>query len=103
MLKWPFSEKHLYHNESWELMIRRWNKLVRDFHMKNGLYDISKIPDIYDCIKYDLQHNNDVLKFDEAETLHALSKAMADIVIPQVGSSLGVECALTCFTFCPVH
>ncbi len=60
---------------------------MRDFHMKNGLYDISKIPDIYDCIKYDLQHNNDVLKFEEAETLHSLSKAMADIVIPQVSGS----------------
>ncbi len=62
---------------------------MRDFHMKNGLYDISKIPDIYDCIKYDLQHNNDVLKFEEAETLHSLSKAMADIVIPQVSDCHG--------------
>ena len=47
----------LYHSESWELMIRRWGKLSEDFKLKNAQYDISKIPDIYDCIKYDLQHN----------------------------------------------
>ena len=65
-------------------MIRRWNKLLKDFKMKTGLYDISKIPDIYDCTKYDLQHNNNSLNFEDIETLHNLSKAMADIVIPQV-------------------
>ena len=74
----------LYHSESWELMLRRWTKLLKDFDVKNEHYDISKIPDIYDCIKYDLQHNNSVLRFPEASKLHNLSKAMADIVIPQV-------------------
>ena len=74
----------LYHSESWELMIRRWSKLFKDFKMKDGSFDISKIPDIYDCIKYDLQHNIKVLRFVESELLHSLSKAMADIVIPQV-------------------
>jgi len=49
-----------------------------------GQYDVSKIPDIYDNIKYDLQHNGTLLDTDEAENLHVLSKAMADIVIPQV-------------------
>ncbi|KAK2178602.1 hypothetical protein NP493_538g05035 [Ridgeia piscesae] len=76
-------EMKLYHGESWELMIRRWNKLVKDFGMKNDQYDISKIPDIYDCIRYDLQHNMKTLRFTEAEELHAYAKAMADIVIPQ--------------------
>ncbi len=74
----------LYHNESWELMIRRWSKLLKDFRLKNSQFDISKIPDIYDCIKYDLQHNIKVLRFKEADHLHNISKAMADIVIPQV-------------------
>ena len=45
---------------------------------------ILQVPDIYDCIKYDLQHNMKILRFPEGETLHALSKSMADIVIPQV-------------------
>ena len=62
---------------------------MKDFGMKNDQYDISKIPDIYDCIRYDLQHNMKTLRFTEAEELHAYAKAMADIVIPQVNAVLG--------------
>lgn len=66
-------------------MARRWGKLERDFYLtKSNRFEISKIPDIYDCIKYDLQHNQEVLQFDDAEELYACSKAMADIIIPQV-------------------
>ena len=79
------SELKLYHGESWELMLRRWTKLFKDFHLKNNQYDISKIPDVYDCIKYDLLHNNKILRFPEADELHNLAKSLADIVIPQVG------------------
>ena len=31
--------------------------LLQDFKLKSGQFDISLIPDIYDCIKYDVQHN----------------------------------------------
>ena len=74
----------LYHSETWELLIRRWSKLTKDFRMKNDQYDISKIPDIYDCVKYDLLHNKKVLRDNGLNQLHGMSKAMADIVIPQV-------------------
>ncbi|MEQ2174448.1 Inositol hexakisphosphate and diphosphoinositol-pentakisphosphate kinase 1, partial [Goodea atripinnis] len=69
----------LYHSETLELMLQRWSKLERDFRMKNGRYDISKIPDIYDCIKYDSQHNASVGLEDTLE-LFRLSRALADIV-----------------------
>ncbi|KAG5834155.1 hypothetical protein ANANG_G00258420 [Anguilla anguilla] len=72
----------LYHSETLELMLRRWSKLEKDFKMKNGRYNISKIPDIYDCIKYDVQHNGS-LKLDHTMEIYRLSKALADIVIPQ--------------------
>uniref|UniRef100_A0A8C8S6A2 Inositol hexakisphosphate and diphosphoinositol-pentakisphosphate kinase n=1 Tax=Pelusios castaneus TaxID=367368 RepID=A0A8C8S6A2_9SAUR len=72
----------LYHSETLELMLRRWAKLEKDFKTKNGRYDISKIPDIYDCIKYDVQHNVS-LKLENTMELYRLSKALADIVIPQ--------------------
>ncbi|XP_010213755.1 PREDICTED: inositol hexakisphosphate and diphosphoinositol-pentakisphosphate kinase 2 [Tinamus guttatus] len=72
----------LYHSETLELMLRRWAKLEKDFKTKNGRYDISKIPDIYDCIKYDVQHNCS-LKLENTMELYRLSKALADIVIPQ--------------------
>ncbi|KAG5890699.1 hypothetical protein JTB14_016529 [Gonioctena quinquepunctata] len=73
----------LYHGETWELMGRRWGKIEKDFFTKNKKYDISKIPDIYDCIKYDLQHNQHTLQFEQAEELYTYAKYLADIVIPQ--------------------
>ncbi|KAM3874341.1 inositol hexakisphosphate and diphosphoinositol-pentakisphosphate kinase 2 [Diretmus argenteus] len=76
------SDMQLYHSETLELMLRRWSKLEKDFKMKNGRYNISKIPDIYDCIKYDVQHNSS-LKLDNTMEIYRLSKALADIVIPQ--------------------
>lgn len=73
----------LYHGETWELMGRRWGKIEKDFCTKHKRFDISKIPDIYDCIKYDLQHNNHTLQFEQAEELYIYAKYLADIVIPQ--------------------
>ncbi|XP_063305031.1 inositol hexakisphosphate and diphosphoinositol-pentakisphosphate kinase 1 isoform X3 [Pelobates fuscus] len=76
------ADLQLYHSETLELMLQRWSKLESDFRMKNGRYDISKIPDIYDCVKYDVQHNSS-LKLDGTEELFKLSKYLADIIIPQ--------------------
>ncbi|XP_058985841.1 inositol hexakisphosphate and diphosphoinositol-pentakisphosphate kinase isoform X8 [Musca domestica] len=73
----------LYHGETWDLMRCRWEKIEKDFSTKSKLYDISKIPDIYDCIKYDLQHNQHTLQYDQAEELYIYAKYLADIVIPQ--------------------
>lgn len=73
----------LYHGETWELMGRRWGKIEKDFCTKNKSFDISKIPDIYDCVKYDLQHNQHTLQFEQAEELYIYAKFLADIVIPQ--------------------
>ncbi|KAL0967932.1 hypothetical protein UPYG_G00260030 [Umbra pygmaea] len=72
----------LYHSETLELMLQRWSKLERDFRNKSGRYDISKIPDIYDCVKYDTQHNA-TLGLEDTLELFRLSRALADIVIPQ--------------------
>ncbi|XP_058854950.1 inositol hexakisphosphate and diphosphoinositol-pentakisphosphate kinase 2-like isoform X1 [Acipenser ruthenus] len=76
------ADLQLYHSETLELMLQRWSKLERDFRMKSGRYDISKIPDIYDCIKYDVQHNSS-LGLEDTLELFRLSKALADIIIPQ--------------------
>lgn len=77
------SDLQLYHSETLELMLQRWSKLERDFRMKNGRYDISKIPDIYDCVKYDVIHNA-TLGLEDTLELFRLSRALADVVIPQV-------------------
>ncbi|XP_045562353.1 inositol hexakisphosphate and diphosphoinositol-pentakisphosphate kinase 1 isoform X2 [Salmo salar] len=76
------ADLQLYHSETLELMLQRWSKLERDFRNKSGRYDISKIPDIYDCVKYDTQHNS-TLDLEDTLELFRLSRALADIVIPQ--------------------
>ncbi|EHH63033.1 hypothetical protein EGM_15919 [Macaca fascicularis] len=81
-LPFKVSDLQLYHSETLELMLQRWSKLERDFRQKSGSYDISKIPDIYDCVKYDVQHNGSLGLQGTAELLR-LSKALADVVIPQ--------------------
>ncbi|GAB6021308.1 hypothetical protein CHUAL_003923 [Chamberlinius hualienensis] len=73
----------LYHGETWDLMQRRWGKLEKDFQLKSDQFDISKVPDIFDCIKYDLQHNQHKLQYDSAIELYMYAKALADIVVPQ--------------------
>lgn len=92
----------LYHGETWDLMARRWGKIEKDFFSTKNKFDISKIPDIYglyssrltiandihnlfisDCIKYDLQHNQHTLQYEQAEELYLYAKYLADIVIPQ--------------------
>ncbi|XP_072480870.1 inositol hexakisphosphate and diphosphoinositol-pentakisphosphate kinase 1 isoform X3 [Notamacropus eugenii] len=76
------ADLQLYHSETLELMLQRWSKLERDFRQKSGRFDISKIPDIYDCVKYDVQHNGSLGLQGTSELLR-LSKALADVVIPQ--------------------
>ncbi|XP_020814075.1 inositol hexakisphosphate and diphosphoinositol-pentakisphosphate kinase-like [Drosophila serrata] len=73
----------LYHEETWDLMRCRWEKIEKDFRSKSKKFDISKIPDIYDCIKYDVQHNQHTLQYDRAEELYVYTKNLADIVVPQ--------------------
>uniref|UniRef100_A0A183CN09 Inositol hexakisphosphate and diphosphoinositol-pentakisphosphate kinase n=1 Tax=Globodera pallida TaxID=36090 RepID=A0A183CN09_GLOPA len=85
-------ERTLYLNETWDLAERRWTKELREFRKpsKNGAgdgfdFDISKIPDIYDNIKYDMEHNPDLCINNEGEfeRFYLCVKNMADIVVPQ--------------------
>ncbi|CAF0765321.1 unnamed protein product, partial [Rotaria sordida] len=74
----------LFQSETWDLCLRRWLKLGKDFYdARKDKFNISKVPDIYDSIKYELLHNKDALQFPYAEDLYVCSKALADIVVPQ--------------------
>lgn len=45
--------------ESIKLFLHRWEKLEKDFYnKKKDYFDVSKIPDIYDQLKYDVYHNS---------------------------------------------
>ncbi|KAM9765119.1 inositol hexakisphosphate and diphosphoinositol-pentakisphosphate kinase 2 isoform 3-T3 [Menidia menidia] len=93
------ADLQLYHSETLELMLQRWSKLERDFRMKNGRYDISKIPDIYDCVKYDVIHNGSLGLQDTLE-LFRLSRNLADIVIPQEYGINKVEKLDIAYAYC---
>lgn len=59
-------------------------KLEKDFYnVQTDRFDISKVPDIYDTIKYDLLHNQNIFQGSNAEDLYVCSKALADLVVPQ--------------------
>ena len=93
----------LYNGETFEMMARRWSKLEKDFKTRpcekqaDCTFDISKIPDIYDCIKYDSLHNAQ-LPIPCKNELYAASKALADVVVPQVSH---FEASFGLFSFKP--
>ncbi|XP_059371197.1 inositol hexakisphosphate and diphosphoinositol-pentakisphosphate kinase 2-like isoform X2 [Carassius carassius] len=93
------ADLQLYHSETLEMMLQRWSKLERDFRMKSGRYDISKIPDIYDCVKYDVQHNS-CLGLEDTYELFKLSRALANIVIPQEYGINKVEKLDIAYAYC---
>lgn len=75
-------DSNLCNAESLSLMYKRWEKLLRDFFNKKKMrFDMSKIPDIYDCAKYDILHNRH-LNLKHMRELYICSKALADFVIP---------------------
>ncbi|KAL7677580.1 hypothetical protein ACOME3_003815 [Neoechinorhynchus agilis] len=74
----------LYHGESWELVLRRWAKLEKDFYDKNkDRFDFSKVAVIYDNIRYDCAHNQKIIQFPKADTLLKLSRLLSGIIVPQ--------------------
>ena len=69
-----------------QLAHSRWAKLGKDFYSKKkNIFDISKIPDIYDCVKYDVIHNSELLRMEPPNLMKIfiVSKLLADIVVPQ--------------------
>eukprot|EP00731_Ephydatia_muelleri_P011804 Em0006g698a len=72
----------LYHEETIDMMINRWTKLDKDFKPPDGKFDITKIPDIYDCVKYDLLHNSQLCP-NILSDIYRTAIHLADIVIPQ--------------------
>jgi hypothetical protein len=71
--------------ESLWLVCERWRKLHKDFYnAKKDRFDLSKIPDIYDCIKYDALHNTGLRLRGVAE-LYALRHGEPDQVLAHCG------------------
>jgi len=71
----------LCEKESLSLMRERWSTLVSGFYDKEtGECDPTKIPDVYDSIRYDAHHNQEFLQF--IRPLYRGVKRLADFVVP---------------------
>jgi inositol-hexakisphosphate/diphosphoinositol-pentakisphosphate 1-kinase len=71
----------LYEDETYFLMLYRWETLNRDF-IKDGQYDLSKVPELHDMCRYDVLHNFHVAREVLEELFHA-ADLFADCVVPQ--------------------
>jgi hypothetical protein len=69
------------------LMTARWKELCRDFYSrKKDRFNVSKISDIYDCIKFDLIHHHDY-GLEEMLQLYGTSRRYVDSRSPSLLSS----------------
>ena len=73
--------------ENMVLILKRWRKLEIDFFdSKRSLFNISKIPDIYDSIKYDVLHNRDHFNSSRlvpfTSKIFEIAKLLASFVVP---------------------
>lgn len=69
--------------ETLRLLHQRWKKLHEDiYNKKSESFDISKIPDVYDCTKYDAIHNYRNLHFNELEALYQTARCLSEFVAP---------------------
>ena len=75
--------RKLYNNETTVLMLDRWLKLAKDFFdTKKDMFDLTKVPDIYDMIRYDSLHNSHI-NLKGMEELLRLSTSFENTVVPQ--------------------
>lgn len=67
------------------LSFKRWRKLEIDFYKKKeGIYDISKIPDIHYSIRYDVLHSKNFYSLNKTtcDKLLVCAGALAKFIIP---------------------
>jgi inositol hexakisphosphate/diphosphoinositol-pentakisphosphate kinase len=84
-LKSCVQEGALYDSETMSGVFDRWSKVHGEFVSKRDpiVFNVSKIPDVYDCARYDCLHNFLPQLREALREVFALSKWLAFIVIPQ--------------------
>ena len=86
------SEIKLYHKETYHLFHARWKKICDDFYDEDSdTYDISKLPDLFDNIKYDLMHNVPPLSNKSMWELYHTTQGIAAFVVAQEYGLSGTE------------
>jgi inositol hexakisphosphate/diphosphoinositol-pentakisphosphate kinase len=84
------NEMQLCQGELLSSVLERWRKLQRDFWRKDS-YDTRKLPDIYDCIKYDFLHNQQELNLETAPALYETIAPLASLINPQEYGLTAIE------------
>ena len=67
------------------LVYKRWYKLQKDvYDHKTDKYNVSKLPDIYDSIAYDMKHNRIVIErmYSKCNELMEVARDLAYFVVP---------------------
>lgn len=83
------------------LVYKRWYKLQKDFYdFKKDQFNVSKIPDIFDSINYDMKHNEDILTkmYNRSNELFEVARDLAYFVVPNE-YGLRSECKLEAARF----
>eukprot|EP00052_Salpingoeca_macrocollata_P023444 m.205936 g.205936 ORF g.205936 m.205936 type:complete len:1008 (-) comp22029_c0_seq5:38-3061(-) len=69
-------------NESVASLQLRWSDLYQQFFNETKQkFDLSKIPDVYDSVKYELLHNSHLPFISAVQELFPLAKSFADVVV----------------------
>jgi len=69
------------HGQPYIIQLKRWKKIANDFVKKDGTFDISKIPEICDNIKFDLLHSPQLTNEHRLQLL-ALSQLLCRLIVP---------------------
>lgn len=67
--------------EPYLLSLKRWKKIANDYVRKDGEFDISKLPEVLDNIKFDLLHNPE-LSSEFRMKLLSKSQQLCRIIVP---------------------
>lgn len=62
-------------------MFKRWMKIINDFKKSDKQFDISKLPEICDNIKFDNLHNPELITPERLELME-ISQMMCRLIVP---------------------
>jgi len=74
----------LYKGETLLELTERWKFIYKRFYDPDeDVFDLSRIPDVHDNVRFDVLHNPHLGLSSTLEKLYELAKSMADCVVPQ--------------------